>query len=259
MDKTLVNTMINGYFVALVALVFTLIQPVPVAAEELPLRFGIPTEEYPPYLVKGDDGTLGIVGDAFSEIAKMSGIRITEVNLPRKRLRKMMAKGKLDAIFSAIEWEDDVSRYVWTNGIILVSDNIVMRADSNLRVRQTADLKGKSIVVRADYKYPSLDPLITNGEVTSHKANKFENLLRMVERKHVDLGIIDQNVAKWIIRKEGLKFSAPLRFVSPGFDEVQYRVILLSKKWLPQVDAFNEALAKLKHSERWQEILNQYR
>jgi polar amino acid transport system substrate-binding protein len=258
-DKKLTNTVISRYVIALGVILLTSMQPVSVAADIAPLRFGIPTEEYPPYLIKGDNGSLGIVGDAFAEIAKMSGVKIKEINLPRKRLRKMMAKGELDALLSAVEWEKDVSNYVWTNGIILVSDNIVMRSDNKLPVKQVADLKGTSIAVKEGYKYPSLDPLITDGEITSHNAKKFENLLRMVERKHVDFGIIDENVAKWIIREEGLKFSSPLRFVSPGIDEVKYRIILLSKEWLPQVKVFNEALVKLKHSARWAEILDRYR
>jgi ABC-type amino acid transport substrate-binding protein len=252
-------TIVCSLVLTLLSATLAFVTPNSSAAAENLIRFGLPTDEYPPYLMKGPEGQLGIVGDAVTEIAKSTGFKLKIINLPSKRLRMMMAKGELDAIASATEWEADVSNYIWTRGIILVSDNIVLRTDQSSIAKNAADLKGKTVAVKSGLMYPSLDKMIADGDIISHSTKKFESLLRMIGRKHVEYGILDQNVAKWIIRKNRLTFSKPLRFISPGFDEVKYRIILRSKEWTPFLATFNKAIAKLKASDRWQAILNDYR
>ncbi len=81
----------------------------------------------------------------------------------------------------------------------------------------------------------------------------------MVDYKRVDYGIVDENVAKWVMRERNLKFDPPLYFATPGFDEVEYRIVLISQKWAPFVHKFNEALAKFKTGGGLHEILDRYR
>ena len=228
-------------------------------AETQVIRYGIPSEGYPPYEMGGERGLHGIVGDAFLEFAEQAGLKIKLVKAPRKRIRVLMDRGEIDVITGAIEWEDKADDYVWSRGIILVSDNIVMASDQASPAKNAKDLTGHSVVVMQDYMYPSLDKLIKSGDIKTHETDKFENLLRMVERKRVDFGIVDENVARWVIRDRGLDFEKPLRFVTPGFDEVQFRVIMLSKKWQPWVSKLDAAIAKFKRTDRWQEILQRYR
>ena len=228
-------------------------------SQERLIRFGIPDVGYPPYLMSAADDLHGIVGDIFVEIADALGYQVEVVIQPVKRLRREMNRGKLDAVANALEWESDTTGLVWTEEIIRVSDNVVMTADRQAGIANLDELRGKNVVLMRGYTYPSLEEMIESGAFQSSRADRFESLLRMVEYKRVDYGILDENVAKWVIREHDLKFGLPLFFATPGFDEVGYRIILVSKKWAPFVQKFNEALAQFIVNGELEKILDKYR
>ena len=228
-------------------------------SQERPIRFGIPDLGYPPYLMSPAGDLHGIVGDTFVEIARSLGYQVQVVVQPEKRLRRDMKRGQIDAVANALEWEDDTAGMVWTEEIIRVSDNVVMNADQQENIANLDDLRGKIVVLMHGYTYPSLEEMIESGAINASRASRFESLLKMVDYKRVDYGIIDENVAKWVMREKSLKFDPPLYFVNPGFDEVAFRIILPSQKWAPFVRKFNEALAQFKASGRLENILNKYR
>lgn len=236
-----------------------LASPGPSHSQERTIRFGIFEGGYPPYLMAVDGGGFGIVGDTFVEIATAMGYRAKVVILPDKRLKRDFSDGRLDAVASALEWETKTTGYIWTDGIIRVSDNVVMTENRRKNIENLDELNGKTVVLLNDYTYPSLEQMIESGEIVSSRTSRFENILKMVDYKRVDYGIVDENVAKWVIRERNLKFDPPLYFATPGFDEVEFRIILSSREWAPFVEKFNESLARLKARGGLQEILNRYR
>lgn len=228
-------------------------------SQERLIRFGIPDVGYPPYLMSAVGDLHGIVGDIFVKIANDLGYRVEVVIQPAKRLRREMKRGKLDAVANALEWESDTTGLVWTEEIIRVSDNVVMTADRHTDIANLDELRGKIVVLMRGYTYPSLEEMIESGAIKSSLANRFESLLKMVEYKRVDYGIIDENVANWVMREQNLKFDPPLYFAKPGFDEVAFRIILASQKWAPFVSKFNEALAQFRSSGELEKVLDRYR
>lgn len=236
-----------------------LVVPVIGHSQEPVIRFGIFEEGYPPYSIGASGDLRGIVGDTFLEIASAIGYQVEVVIHPEKRVRRDMKMGKIDAIANALEWESDTAGLVWTEGIIRVSDNVVMTADRQENIANLDKLKGKTVAIMDSYTYPSLEEMIESGELVSSRANRLESVLKMVEYKRVDYGIIDENVAKWVMRENNLKFDPPLYFATPGFDEVAFRIILRSQEWAPFVSKFNEALAEFESSGGLQKILNKYR
>ena len=228
-------------------------------SQERLIRFGIPDVGYPPYLMRSAGDLHGIVGDTFVELASALGYHVEIVIQPVKRLRRDMKRGKIDAMANALEWESDTTNSVWTEGIIRVSDNVVMTADRQMDIANLDDLRDTKVVLMFGYTYPSLESMIETGAFEAHRTNRFESLLKMVDYKRVDYGIIDMNVARWVIRTNNLLFDPPLFFATPGFDEVEYRIILFSQKWAPFVQEFNAALVQFKSNGRLENILNKYR
>jgi len=230
------------------------------AADERTIRFGIPIEGYPPYLMNKDKALLGIVGDAFVAISNSIGYKTELIIVPEKRLDHMSERGQLDAVAGAIEWEDDAQKYTWTEGIIKVSDNVVMTKAHDTMSVTVDDLKGKHVALMLGYTYPSLEGLIKTGSFRSTRLRHFVGLLRVVDAGRVDYGILDQNVANWIIREKKLKLANNLRFSQPGFDEVFYRIVLYPPKdWSAFVTSFNGALATFKMNGDLDKILDKYR
>jgi len=243
------------------ALIVLLLYPISGKAADTSIRFGIPEEEYPPYLMTGEDNLYGIIADTFLAISKSMGIKTKLTIAPIKRLRIQIKNGELDAFPAAPEWEKDAVHGIETDGIIQVSDNLVVRRDNNIPIEGPTDLKGMNLALMQGYTYPSLKNMIENGTFQSIWAKQFISLLRMVEYGRVNVGVLDKNVANWVIRKNNLKFKEPIRFIEPGFDKVAYRIIFFPKndKWMSFIKKFNHELKKFKKSPGWQKTLNHYR
>lgn len=228
-------------------------------SQDRPIRFGIFEEGYPPYLI-GTDGDLhGIIADTFVEIANAIGYQVELVIQPEKRIRRDMKRGKIDALASALEWENDTAGWIWTEGIIRVSDNVVMTADRQAVIANLDELRGKVVGLMLTYTYPSLEKMIASGSFEVSRSNQLKSLLKMIGYKRVDYGVVDEIVAKWVIREQNLNFDPPLFFVTPGFDEVEYRIVMISHNWAPFVREFNKALTEFKANGGLEKIRNKYR
>jgi len=244
----------------IISLAAGMLSPNTAFSDERLIRLGIVEKEYPPYKVFKDGAMSGIVGDTFLAVSKIINYKIDITVLPRKRLHRQIKAGNIDALASALEWEKEEKQLTWTEGIIQVSDNVVMRKDKAKNILSSADLKGKQVALMEGYTYPSLEESIKNGMVLANRVSKLQNLLRMVDGKRVDYGVLDQNVARWVMLGLTPNLAERLYFSSPGFDEVEYRVILYpTKDWTSFIQEFNKALAKFKTTKAWGDILNKYR
>ena len=135
------------------------------AAGERTIRFGISSKGYPPYLMNKGKSLHGIVGDAFVTISQSIGFKLELIIVPEKRLNYMAERGGLDAIASANEWETYAKEFSWTDGIIKVSDNVVMTTDHKSTAVAVDDLMGKHVALMLGYTYPSLEKPIQDGAI----------------------------------------------------------------------------------------------
>ena len=104
-------------------------------------------------MMSAEDGQFGIVGDTFVAVSKSLGHPVDIVVLPQKRIRYRGKLGELDATANALEWESDTATMIWSNGIIRVSDNVVMIRGRHLEIITPNQLRGKSIVLMRGYTY----------------------------------------------------------------------------------------------------------
>jgi len=243
------------------ALILLLLYPISGKAADTTIRFGLPEEQYPPYLMTGAGNLYGIIADTYLAITKLLGTQNEFEIASVKRLRIQIESGRLDAFPAALEWESLAVHGIATDGIIRVSDNLIVRRDNSAPIKGSDDLQGLKLALMQGYTYPSLTNMIKEETFHPIWAKQFISLLRMVEYGRVNVGVLDKNVANWVIRKNNLKFKEPIRFVEPGFDKVDYRIIFFPKneKWAAFIEKFNAKLKEFKQSPRWQDILNRYR
>ncbi len=233
----------------------------PAFAQERSIRLGIPEEGYPPYHMKAENGRYGIVADVFLAISKSMGYQVDVAVVPEKRMRFMAEQGQLDAVAAAKEWETrSTAGHYWTDGIIQVSDNIVMTAGQPNQAMTVDDLRGKDVALMEGYVYPSLENLIKTNALRSNRHKGFASLLRMVAANRVDYGILDANVAKWAIREQKLTFKKEIIFSEPGFDEVLFRILIYPHRdWSRYIQNFNAKLRTFKTDGNLDVILDRYR
>ncbi len=248
------------FAVAAFILLAGLIWPGSGSAQERVVRLGLSDAGYPPYLMQRSDSLYGIVGDVFVTVATSMNYRVEIIVLPKKRLEYHVKNGEIDAVAGALEWRGSDEGLVWTDGIIQVSDNVVSSRKKPADVANAAGLAGKNVALMNGYGYPSLDTSIKSGEIRVTRVQEFSSLLRMVAAERVDYGVLDRNVAYWVIRDQKLDLTSKLYFSTPGFDEVAFRIIFYpTRDWASFVVSFNSALKTFKRSAGWENTLSKYR
>ena len=214
--KGFINAMANTLrSIKFIFVLFTQFGFAPTSHSGEAIRFGISEHNYPPYMMSAKEGQFGIGGDTFVAVSKSIGHHVNIVVLPQKRIRFRGKKGELDATANALEWEIDTTGMIWSNGIIRVSDNVVMIKGRRAEIITPNQLRGKSIVLMRGYIYPSLESMIKDKVITIARAPKFESLFRMIVSQRVDYGVLDQYVAKWVIRENNMAFAPGPAFCHP--------------------------------------------
>lgn len=209
------------------------------------LTLDIYESTYPPFFFQDQDqNTKGIIFDVIREIADELGTQIKVTKTPRKRLENFVESGKIDAVPLAKEWSINPDKFIFSQALIEAKDVIMVRKDYSLVVHSTKDLKGYVGTVFG-YQYPSLNPLFNTNQIVRIDARGgTEDLLVLLINKRVDKVIINEYVAKWMI-KNGKNKS--FKFLNPIVDSVGFTV-LFNKKHATYVEKFNQELGKLKES-----------
>lgn len=226
------------------------------------IRLAAPPEGWPPFVIINPDNvqhSTGIMVDVMREAGRNRGWQVTFNTFPEKRSRRMLEEGNIDAYPKAKEWVKKPGIYRWTDPVVISSDVLVFRADL-FPPAGPPKLRDLSVGVVHGYVYPTLAPLFQSGVLKRYSATGTEQLLRMVQRGHIDVAVTNRFVAEWIIKNNDDLDSKFLRFTETPIDSAPYR-FAFTKTWDtgPLVDQFNRELEKLKKSGRLEQIFNKYK
>jgi polar amino acid transport system substrate-binding protein len=221
-----------------------------------PLLFNTTTTGFPPFFVKSQELESGIMYDVMQYISQKHGVKIETVGLPKKRIRKQLDAGLLDANASAKEWTEDSHRYIYTDVVIEVRDVLFSLQENPINFNTAEDLIGKTISTHHGYHYPKLQPYFTDGRINTIAERNELTMLKSVLFRRADAAVINESVANWIIKNEP---TLQNRFVASKLevDSFDYR-IMFTKKWQKFVDVFNRELALMKKNGELKKIFDKY-
>lgn len=229
---------------------------------EYRLIVAAPQEGWPPFIIIDPNDvqqSKGIMFDVMREAARNEGWDIQFATFPEMRSQMMLQEGKIDAYPKAREWVETPGVFRWTDPIITSSDVLVFR-NGHFPESGPAKLRDLDVGVVHGYAYPTLDPLFQSGVLKRHSATSTEQLLRMVQRGHIDVAVTNRHVAEWIIRNSKTLNPDALLFTKTPLDSAPYR-FAFTKAWdsNPCIDSFNRELEAMKKDGRFDEIINRYK
>ena len=209
---------------------------------------------FAPYVYLDSDQTpKGIVYDVAKLILKELGYNVTTAAAPRKRVEMQMKSGAMDATARALEWSENASDFVFTDPIVPVRSVVIVRADSGYTTVQ--QLHGQRIGMRLGYVYTVLVPEFKSGQLIRTDTNSDLSILKMVELKRVEAGLIDEAAARWLMQRNGI---GNLQFLQESVDDhVQLR-LMFAPRHRALVKEFNRELSNLKRSGELAKIITRY-
>ena len=232
------------------------------AGEREMITLSLPPSGWPPYVISDLNGAGpgGIMVDVFREICRVEGYELQMVLYPEKRGHMLLREGHVDAISKAREWVEDPSIYLWTNPVIDSSDVVVFRQTNPIPFTSPQDLAGLNVGLIFSFHYPRLTPLIDRGQITEHRANNSQNLLRMLNHGHIDCAVINPLVTRWQLRNQTDLSPADFAFSDTPLDNASCRFAFTrGERWKPFIARFNRQLAKMKEDGRLDAIVARYR
>lgn len=199
---------------------------------------------YPPMMIESDKS--GIYQDIFDEISKVTGDTFNIRYYPYARLSLMFNEARLDiepGVYPG--WaQDQKIPGLFSAPFGKVVDVMVFASGKAFPVRESEDLRGKSVGMVRGYAYPSLQGLIESGQIDRRNGLDEDQLLRMLHAGRFDQILISKAVAQYSVFKFSEYRSMEVGDVLGSYD-VSMRVSPKLEAWLPKLD---EAILQLKQA-----------
>lgn len=219
------------------------------------------TEQYPPYNYKVDAGILtGISVEVLDEVLSELNANKTTAQvelLPWARGYNDVQKKPKTMLFSMTHTEARDSLFKWSLPIVETNISLIALKSKKLKLKSDDDLKKlKFGVVRDDVG----DQLLKEKGIPKEnfqRTSDSSNVLKMLAKGRVDVFAYDENVAFWQLKKlrEKTEKYEVVHVLKTGNLKFAFHKDTEQKV----LDDFNAALAKVKASPRYQEILRKYK
>lgn len=250
----------------LAGLLALLLPPGPPASARTPaeeprqLVFSCNEAGWPPYLIVGPDQTCnGIMADILREAARGLGVSVTTRTFPEKRNLLMLRQGEVDVYCKAPEWVAEPEALLWSAPVLPSRDVLVAPADGP-PVEGPEDLVGLRLGTVLGYAYPALDAALESGRITRDDAPGTVSQLRKLLRGRTDAAVVNELVARWVLRGLREPGADALRFSGRevGLAWLRY-AFTRARDWEPLVARLDAEIARMRADGRIQAILDAYR
>ncbi|MCL6417054.1 transporter substrate-binding domain-containing protein [Aestuariirhabdus sp. Z084] len=199
--------------------------------------------------------TGGVMYDLGLEIGKRLNTRVRFIKAPRARLVDWLIKGKVHAQCELNPaWIQDDDELFWSSNLFDSVDRFYSTPETAKRIKEHSDLKGLRVGGLKDYSYsPRLTHLVMTGEVMRVDAASAQQLFQMLERKRIEVVIVDEIVGNY------LSSLFPGRFVQTQLEDAhEGRYCAFSKNAPVLFEQFNAAVQSLIDDGTIRDILRKY-
>lgn len=224
-------------------------------AQENAPRITVCGDEWPPFTDPGDPNQ-GICFALTEAIFKSMNYNIEKIFLPPARTQKYVTERRVDAACQFWYNEKRAKVLLYSKPYLFNSVHFFVRDDSCIEYDTLKKLKGLTIgVIRNYYNGEDFDKA---EYLTKYICNDSEQLLKMLVKGRIDMGVSDKIVAQTVIKRLNLEgktkmltkplFKAGLHLVV-GKDNPDARKI---------INIFNKGLEKVRKSGEYNRILKSY-
>ena len=217
------------------ALLFLLLLPWKAVQGQETWLLPVPDTSRPPFTILEAPETPGIFVELMQEIGRRIGVRMELEPLPTLRRREFFTRGLVvvDCCLNPL-WRqrpDEQSVQLFSETLVRIPDIFLFPAESVFPIRNDEDLNDKRVIGILGYSYRNEAEF---GERINAKSP--EQMLRILNGKRGDVGILQWGVAQYYIQKLGLAIElGPAHHIAP----LHIRLHRSKAEYLPKI---NEAV-----------------
>lgn len=240
------------YFLFLIALLTSLLA----TPDDRTIIMEIGNEKgYPPYRYKENGQPKGIMYEVMEQIATKEKLTIKTKNFVKRRHDMALLKGLLDVVPTSRAWVSNPEEYAFTENVVPATDVIMTLKEKPLAYHNPKDLFGKLGIGILGYHYPKLSPHFKSGEIFRHDTTNEHQMMLMLDGERADFGIINELVAKWLIKQNSWKGKYLLSQNHVGQTHMGF---MFSKRWKKWIPLFDQHIQKMRNSGALQNIIDRY-
>lgn len=224
----------------------------PVLADAREVVVGV--NNAPPYRIIESDHVGGLYIDILNELGARLDWRISYREAPFRRVLWLMEKGQVDLMLGPLKTPQREQYMEFVVQAFPAERRLFFYLDKRNRITRYDDLDDKMIgVLRGSSYYPRFDK---DNSLTKVTGTRYENLMRMLAQKHVDVVIAPELVGRYTVEHFNLDLHAS-PFTTPG--EPSWIAISRKSPLIEQADAIREAMEQLLNSPRYPALLRKYK
>lgn len=216
-------------------------------------RITLTAAEYPPYYGKNLKN-YGPVTEIIVEAYRKVGYEVTTIFYPWVRAEILAMEGKYDGMIPPWFTKERAEYFVFSAPLFPNNLSFYKRKDVQITYKKAVDLKPYRIGVVRGYANPKI--LLNAGLQFEGVTLDVQNLHKLAARR-IDLAVMDNKVADFLIQNENPRYAAIIEKMSPQLEsKMQY--LCLSKKaknYQIKLKKFNNGLKLLRSSGEFEKIL----
>ncbi len=215
-------------------------------------RIGVDQSFFPLELYGKESNVFGFTNELLTHIAAIEKIKIIRVDKSWDNLILGLKEGEYDAMISSMEpYVFNREKYQFSEDYLLSGPVVVMREENSFS--SIKSLSGKEVAVSKPSDEALL--LIKNPNVLVRYYSSIPNVLISIVEGEIDAALIGIIPASSYLRD---LFQEELKIVTPPLNNAGLRVIALKGENQELVDKFNEGLAKMKKSGKYDELAEKW-
>jgi polar amino acid transport system substrate-binding protein len=202
--------------------------------EEPPFIYTSPTSEY-----------MGIVPSLAKALARELNLQLEFLPIPRKGIERSLINDDADIAWLSPVWVKNKKQLIFSDSVFLHREFLYSLEPIDESKNPAYWLKNKTICLREDYQYPSLNRFFANKIAKPVKVSSQVPLIQLLLKKRCDVLYMNEHRASWMVDSLGVeqqvwRSSKPLDEAALGF--------MFHKKWQVKMAQVNNALADIKRS-----------
>jgi polar amino acid transport system substrate-binding protein len=208
---------------------------------------------FPPFITS--DGS-GLTYDLADYLTDRSDKFVFKVQLlPRKRLDAMLEKQDVIVPWVTPVWfgKDAKERFTWSGSLFEDGSVYVWNSQTDKEFSEPGDLVGHLLGGIRGYRYVGVDQLVENGQIRRQDVATEMQLLQMITRRRIDVGIAPASGTRYIINQE--RWAGKFKIAA---HHKYRRSFLLKTEDTELKDFIISEVSNVHDSDDWIYILNRY-
>lgn len=220
--------------------------PLLAKASDQVLRLAVIYVEEPPFIYTIKDSEYrGIVPSLARALSRELGLRLEFLPTPRKGLEQSLLDGRADMTWLSPDWALNKKQLIFSD-LVFLHKEFLYSKEPFIESNDPLDwLKDKTICIREDYQYPSLNRFFVDGVARAVKVSSQVPLIKLLLKDRCDVMYVNEYRESWMATSLGVKrkiwrSSRALSESDLGF--------MFNQNWQTKMPQINQALTSIKAS-----------